>query len=79
MRVVLLAASLFLALGAGLAGCAKNDCHRLAALTCQTPGTSDEDCRKAKQAARRARTDAEVQACGVMLKVFQESAAAEGK
>lgn len=79
MRKTMLAAALVLATTAGLAGCAKNDCHRLADLTCKTAGTSPEDCTKAKQAARRAKTDAEVQACGVMLKAFQDSAAAESK
>jgi hypothetical protein len=72
-------AALVLAVAAGAAGCRKNDCHRLAELTCATDGTSAEDCTKAKQAARHAKTDAEVQACGVMLKVFQDQQKAEGR
>jgi hypothetical protein len=55
---------------AGLVGCAKNNCHRLAELTCRTEGTSDEDCRTARAAARRANTEAEITACGAMYKTY---------
>ena len=77
MRGAILGGALVLAT-AGLAGCAKNDCHRLAELTCKTEGTSAEDCRAARNAARRAKTDAEIRACGTMLKTFS-SPPAEAK
>lgn len=77
MRGVILGTALVLAM-AGLAGCAKNDCHRLAEVTCNSEGTSAEDCRAARNAARRAKTDEEIKACGTMLKTFQNMAN-EGK
>lgn len=53
-------------------GCGpKNDCQRLAELTCQTEGTSPEDCRTARKAAKEAKTQAEFEACGRLLRTFQ--------
>jgi hypothetical protein len=69
MRGAILTAVLIL-VATGSAGCAKNDCHRLAELSCNTDGTSAEDCRAARSAARRARTDEEIKACGTVLKAF---------
>ena len=74
MRIKILCLLLALLSGGSILGCKKNDCNRLAELSCSTAGTSDEDCRAAKAAAKRAKTDAEIQACGVVLKAFQESA-----
>jgi hypothetical protein len=76
MRGAILCIGLALA-GAGVSGCAKNDCTRLAELTCQTEGTSVEDCRAARNAARRAKTDAEIKACGTLLKTFTSNAEAK--
>lgn len=69
MRCAILGVILALA-AAATAGCAKNDCHRLAELTCKTEGTSADDCRSARNAARRAKTEQEIKACGAMLKSF---------
>ena len=77
MRGVIWSAVLVLA-AAGATGCAKNDCNRLAELSCSTEGTSPEDCRAARNAARRAKTDEEIKACGTVLKAFT-AAAAEAK
>ncbi|MBP7126518.1 hypothetical protein KBD49_09165 [Myxococcota bacterium] len=49
----------------------KNDCQRLAELTCKTEGTSPEDCRSARRAAKEAKTEAEFAACGRILRSFQ--------
>ena len=59
MRCILLA----FVLAAGIAcaaGCSKNDCVRLAELSCKTEGTSPQDCRRALQEAKRAKTDQEI-------------------
>jgi len=49
----------------------KNDCQRLAELTCKTEGTSPEDCRSARKAAREAKTPEQQEACGRLLRSFQ--------
>jgi len=61
----------------GVVGCAKNDCHRLAELSCNTVGTSAEVCRSARNAARRSKTDEEIKACGAFFKAFTAQAAEE--
>lgn len=51
----------------------KNDCQRLAELTCRTEGTSPKDCRTARKAAKEARTEAQFEACRRLLQVYQSA------
>ncbi|HOU54961.1 MAG TPA: hypothetical protein PLQ97_13620 [Myxococcota bacterium] len=51
----------------------KNDCQRLAELTCKTEGTSPQDCQAARRSAKEARTQAEFEACGRLLRSFQDA------
>ncbi len=73
MRIALVVIALAAAIACA-AGCSKNDCVRLAELSCNTEGTSPQDCRKARESARRAKTDQELQACGTMLKALSGGA-----
>ena len=54
----------------GVAGCARNDCHKLADYICNSEGVSAADCSAAKRQARKAKTDAEKAACTKMYEVF---------
>jgi hypothetical protein len=68
MRVVTILVAVGLAIG--LAGCARNDCHKLAEYICNSDGVSAADCSAAKRQARKAKTDAEKAACTKMYEVF---------
>jgi hypothetical protein len=71
MRIAMLLIALCLAAG-GAAGCARNDCHKLADYVCNSEGVSAEDCASARRQARKSKSDAEKAACTKMYEVFSK-------
>ncbi|HOI08860.1 MAG TPA: hypothetical protein PK313_00155 [Myxococcota bacterium] len=71
MRIAVFLIALGLAVG-GAAGCARNDCHKLADYICNSEGVSAEDCAAAKRQARKSKSDAEKAACTKMYEVFSK-------
>lgn len=72
MRVAILVAAMIMGMSV-TAGCARNDCHRLADLVCQTEGVTPEDCRKSRESARTSKTSQEKETCSKWLESFQKS------